>query len=99
LGFDDEAIPKELFYSYLQDAFQISNERHNETLAVAVVKQVSEIRLNVEVVEAKELPPKRPDGQCDPFVTMYVQSNPIHHYNTTVQSKTLCPTWKEHFSL
>lgn len=57
------------------------------------------MRLNVEVVEAKELEPKDPNGSSDPFVTMYIGSAPSHRYNTSVKASTLNPSWEEHFSL
>lgn len=75
------------------------NERHDELLRQAEQKEAPEIRLNVEVIEAKELQPKDPNGQSDPFVTMYVASAPAHRYNTSVKSGTLNPMWEEHFSL
>lgn len=62
-------------------------------------KQPPEMRLNVEVIEAKELESKDPNGLSDPFVTMYVGSAPSHRYNTSVKSGTLAPKWEEHFSL
>lgn len=78
---------------------QIPNVRHEEILEAASMKQPPEMRLNVEVIEAKELESKDPNGLSDPFVTMYVGSAPSHRYNTSVKSRTLCPKWEEHFSL
>lgn len=77
----------------------MTNARHDELLSAASQKKPPEMRLNVEVVEAKELQPKDPNGQSDPFVTMYIGSNPSHRYNTSVKSTTLNPSWEEHFSL
>lgn len=78
---------------------QIVNERHDELLKSAELKEPPEIRLNVEVIEAKELQPMDPNGMSDPFVTMYIASSPTHRYNTSVKSETLNPSWEEHFSL
>jgi BAI1-associated protein 3 len=77
----------------------MSNERHEEYLQAAQTKEAPEIRLNVEVIDAKDLRPKDANGLSDPFVTMFIQSSPTHRYNTSVKSATLCPTWEEHFSL
>lgn len=75
------------------------NDRHESFLRSAEMKEPPEIRLNVEVVEAKELQPKDPNGLADPFVTMYIGSSPTHRYNSSVKSETLNPKWEEHFSL
>lgn len=75
------------------------NERHTELFQQAEKREPPEIRLNVEIIEAKELQPKDPNGMSDPFITMYVQSAPTHRYNTSVKPATLNPLWEEHFSL
>lgn len=77
----------------------MTNARHDELLAAASQKKPPEMLLNVEVIEAKELEPKDPNGMSDPFVTMYIASSPSHRYNTSVKSSTLNPSWGEHFSL
>ncbi|XP_059619903.1 protein unc-13 homolog 4B isoform X1 [Phlebotomus argentipes] len=86
-------------FSYIQDAFKISDSRHEELLEAAKTKEAPEIRLNVEVIEAKDLVPKDPNGLSDPFVTMYLAAVPTHRYNTSVKPETLNPHWEEHFSL
>lgn len=68
-------------------------------LKSAEQKEAPEIRLNVEIIDAKELKAKDPNGLSDPFVTLYIESSPTHRYNTSVKSETLCPKWEEHFSL
>ncbi|XP_035450119.1 protein unc-13 homolog 4B isoform X2 [Spodoptera frugiperda] len=85
--------------SYIQEAFKIANDKHTELLTQAEAKEPPELMLNVEVVEAKDLVPKDPNGLSDPFVTIYLMSNPSHRYNTSVKSGTLNPSWEEHFSL
>ncbi|KAJ6638361.1 Protein unc-13 like 4B, partial [Pseudolycoriella hygida] len=95
---ENETCPEALF-QYLQDAFKIVNERHDEIMRSAESKEAPEIRLNVEVIEAKELQPKDPNGSSDPFVTLYIASSQTHRYNTSVKSSTLNPSWEEHFSL
>ncbi|XP_031620349.1 protein unc-13 homolog 4B isoform X3 [Contarinia nasturtii] len=95
---ENETCQSSLF-GYIQDAFKITNARHDELLSAAAMKKPPEMRLNVEVVEAKELESKDPNGLSDPFVTMYIGSAPSHRYNTSVKSCTLNPSWEEHFSL
>lgn len=85
--------------SYIQEAFKIANDKHTELLTQAEAKEPPELMLNVEVVEAKDLISKDPNGLSDPFVTIYLMSNPSHRYNTSVKSSTLNPLWEEHFSL
>jgi BAI1-associated protein 3 len=99
VGCDDEEISNEALFTYLKNAFKMSDERHAQHLRIAKIKETPEIRLNVEVVEAKELRPKDANGLSDPFVTMYIQTSPTQRYNTSVKSSTLCPSWEEHFSL
>lgn len=89
-----------IFYASINRfEFQMVNDRHDELLSEAQQKEPPEIRLNVEVIEGKELQPKDPNGMSDPFVTMYIASSPTHRYNTSVKSGTLNPMWEEHFSL
>lgn len=68
-------------------------------MSAAKMKKAPELCLNVEVVEAKELEPKDPNGLSDPFVMMYIGTAPSHKYHTSVKSCTLNPSWEEHFSL
>lgn len=85
--------------NYIQDAFKIASDKHQELLADAEAKEPPEILLNVEIIEAKDLLPKDPNGLSDPFVTMYLMSNKTQRYNTSVKLKNLNPVWEEHFSL
>lgn len=55
--------------------------------------------LNVEVIEAKDLAPKDPNGLADPYVTLYLDSSTSRRYNSSVKQTTLNPTWEEHFAL
>lgn len=89
----------EILFDYIQEAFKITDDRHNELLENSQTKEAPEIRLNVEVIEAKDLMPKDPNGLSDPFVTMYIASVPTHRYNTSVKPETLHPRWEEYFSL
>ncbi|XP_044755920.1 protein unc-13 homolog 4B isoform X3 [Coccinella septempunctata] len=85
--------------SYVQDAFHVSNEYHQNMFNAAEQKEAPKILLNVEVIEAKDLAPKDSNGLSDPFVTLYLTSNPAHKYNTSMKEGTLCPLWEEHFAL
>uniref|UniRef100_A0A182J7R8 Munc13-4 n=1 Tax=Anopheles atroparvus TaxID=41427 RepID=A0A182J7R8_ANOAO len=99
IGCDDEELNVDVLFPYIQEAFKMSDEKHQEMLQAAQNKEAPEIRLNVEIVEAKDLEPKDSNGLSDPFVTMYIASNPNHRYNTSVKAGTLNPVWEEHFSL
>ncbi|XP_059057517.1 protein unc-13 homolog 4B isoform X2 [Achroia grisella] len=92
-------VERAAMLSYVQEAFKISNAKHTQLLTSAEAKEPPELMLNVEVVEAKDLMPKDPNGMSDPFVTIYIMSNTAHRYNTSVKSCTLNPVWEEHFSL
>nr|XP_049462903.1 protein unc-13 homolog 4B isoform X2 [Anopheles coluzzii] len=99
IGCDDEELNVDVLFPYIQEAFKMSDEKHNEILQIARDKEAPQLRLNVEIVEAKDLEPKDSNGLSDPFVTMYIASNPNHRYNTSVKAGTLNPVWEEHFSL
>ncbi|XP_065080920.1 protein unc-13 homolog 4B isoform X5 [Ochlerotatus camptorhynchus] len=99
VGCEEEELTEESLVHYVQDAFKISNEKHEEIMKAARNKEPPKICLNVEIIEAKELEPKDSNGLSDPFVTMYIASNPTHRYNTSGKWKTLEPVWEEHFSL
>lgn len=62
-------------------------------------KEAPELRLNIEVIEAKDLNSKDPNGLADPFVTLYIASAPNTRYTSSVKSATLNPKYEEHFSL
>ncbi|XP_069677889.1 protein unc-13 homolog 4B isoform X4 [Periplaneta americana] len=86
-------------FSYLQEAFKLDDEKHNELLETARAKEAPNILLNVEVIEAKDLRPKDANGLSDPFCTLFLTSSVSHRYNTSVKQETLTPVWEEHFSL
>lgn len=96
---EGEEVNTKSLIAYVQDAFKISDEMHLELLAVAETMEVPERRLNVEVIEAKELQPKDANGLSDPFVTLFLHTLTTHRYNTSVKSSTLTPTWEEYFSM
>ncbi|KAL5288048.1 hypothetical protein ACFFRR_008722 [Megaselia abdita] len=94
-----EDCAQDALIEYVQDAFKITNEEHVRLLDNAKLKEAPEIRLNVEIIKAENLLPKDSNGFSDPFVTMYLESNTTHRYNTSVKTMTLNPEWEEHFSL
>ncbi|XP_022905569.2 protein unc-13 homolog 4B isoform X2 [Onthophagus taurus] len=85
--------------SYIQDAFKIDNRKHQDLFDIAQKKEPPEMLLNIEVIEAKDLVSKDPNGLADPFVTLYLASNSSQRYNSSVKPTTLSPVWEEHFAL
>lgn len=85
--------------SYVQDAFKMSNEKHNQLLMAVQEREPPELLLNVEIIEAKDLIAKDSNGLSDPFVTLYLQSNSSRRYTSSVKMETLNPVWEEHFAL
>lgn len=94
-----EDCAQDALIEYVQDAFKITNDEHHRLMDNARLKEAPEIRLNVEIIKAENLLPKDSNGFSDPFVTMYLESNTTHRYNTSVKTMTLNPEWEEHFSL
>lgn len=68
-------------------------------MEVAEKKEPPEVMINVEVIEAKELISKDSNGLNDPYVTLFLTSDPSKKYTTSVKPKTLNPVWEEHFAL
>ena len=99
VGSDESKVDPEKMYKFMQEAFRMPEDTHKELLERAKVKEPPELRLNIEIVEAKDLNPKDPNGLADPFVTLYIASAPATRYTSSVQSATLCPKYEEHFSL
>jgi hypothetical protein len=83
----------------MQEAFKLPEEKHDELLDRAKTKEPPELRLNIEIIEAKDLNPKDPNGLADPFVTLFIASTPNTRYTSSVKSTTLNPKYEEHFSL
>lgn len=52
---NEEEVQLENVYSYLQDAFKFSIDKHEELLEKAKTKEAPELRLNIEVMEGKDL--------------------------------------------
>lgn len=99
VGSDESKVDHEKLFKYMQEAFRIQEETHSELLEKARFKEAPELRLNIEIMEAKDLNPKDPNGLADPFVTLYIASAPSTRYTSSVQSETLNPRYEEHFSL
>ena len=99
VGSDESKVDPESLFEFMQEAFKFQKETHEELLEKAKVKEAPELRLNIEVIEAKDLNSKDPNGLADPFVTLYIQSAPNTRYTSSVKSETLNPKYEEHFSL
>lgn len=98
VGSDESKVDDEILFTFLKDAFKL-NDKHDELLEKARVKEAPELRLNIEVIEAKDLNSKDPNGLCDPFVTLFVDSDSSRKYTSSVKHETLHPKYEEHFSL
>ncbi|XP_055903171.1 protein unc-13 homolog 4B [Eupeodes corollae] len=93
-----ETCPESLL-DFIRDAFKVSQSKHDELYEIANGKEPPKVRLNVEIIKAENLMPKDYNGMSDPFVTLYIESNAVHRYNTSVKPMTLNPVWNEYFSL
>lgn len=96
---EDSRVDQQSLFAFLQEAFKFQPENHEELLEKARIKEAPELRLNIEVIEAKDLNSKDPNGLADPFVTLYIASAPNTRYTSSVKSETLNPRYEEHFSL
>lgn len=99
VGSDDTKTDVDALFTFMQEAFKFQSNVHEDLLEKARVKEAPELRLNIEVIEAKDLNSKDPNGLADPFVTLYIDSAPNTRYTSSVKSETLNPKYEEHFSL
>lgn len=99
VGSDESKVDAESLFTFMQEAFKFQPDMHEELLEKARIKEAPELRLNIEVIEAKDLNSKDPNGLADPFVTLYIASAPNTRYTSSVKSETLNPKYEEHFSL
>lgn len=59
--------------------------------------QEPDLKVNLEIHEARGLIGKDMSGSSDPFCTFYLTTNPKSRYNTSYKPKTLDPQWNEEF--
>ncbi|XP_023169664.2 protein unc-13 homolog 4B isoform X2 [Drosophila hydei] len=99
IGCESSDACRESLVEFAKEVFKIPNATHLEISEIAKKKEPPNLRLNVEVIKAENLLPMDSNGLSDPFVTLYLESNISHRYNSSVKSSTLNPIWEEHFSL
>jgi len=99
IGCEANEVCTDNLVEFAQEVFKIPNSVHIEISEIAKRKEPPKIRLNVEIIKAENLLSKDPNGLSDPFVTLYLESNNSHRYNSSVKTATLSPIWEEHFSL
>ncbi|XP_032597661.1 protein unc-13 homolog 4B isoform X2 [Drosophila grimshawi] len=99
IGCETNDVCTNSLVEFAQEVFKIPNSEHLEISKIAKMKEPPKLRLNVEIIKAENLMSKDPNGLSDPFVTLYLESNNSHRYNSSVKPCTLNPIWEEHFSL
>lgn len=68
VGSDETKLDPEALFAFMREAFKFQEETHEMLLEKATIKEAPELRLNIEVIEAKDLNSKDPNGLADPFV-------------------------------
>lgn len=99
IGCENNDVCTSKLVEFVQEVFKIPNSTHEEISEIAKKKEPPKLRLNVEILKAENLCSKDSNGLSDPFVTLYLESNNSHRYNSSVKPSTLNPIWEEHFSL
>ena len=84
---------------HLKEAFHMDDEKHEQLLDIATMREEPYLKANVEIFEAKRLLGKDMLGSSDPYCTFYLTTNPLARYNTSYKPKTLDPIWNEDFVL
>jgi hypothetical protein len=97
IGIPDHAVCEESILTYLQSAFKFPLKTHTDLLKIAKAKPPPTLKLNVEIMEAKNLPPKDSNGLADPFVRLFLasDSSKAGTYSTAWKPETLTPVWME----
>lgn len=99
------AVDTKTLMAYLQSVFQISNRVHEDLLQKSNIRLHDDItkRLNVEIVEAKDLAFKSGNVNTFNYVRLILcsnKSNAVHFVRKTSLIKTSAnPVWKELFSV
>lgn len=99
IGDDATVFDYQAMFSYMQEAFKVSEEVHNKALSNVKLRKPPKVALKVSVFEANDLPPRDSKGSLNPFVSLFLKSDPCHHLTTEIRMKTMNPQFDEHFSL
>jgi len=99
IGCDVDQVSETELINYVRDAFHMDEEKHQQLLEIATMKEEPYLKTNLEVHGARNLIGKDISGQSDPFCTFYLTTNPLARYNTSYKPRTLNPTWNEDFVL
>lgn len=86
---------------YVQYALRIDNATHEKLQRCAETgRRAPAMLLSVEILEASNLKPKNLDGSSsNPFVCVYLASDPGKIYETQVKIAEVCPIWRERFQM
>lgn len=99
VGSDASKTNPEALFTFMQHAFKLPHDMHNEILADVKTRKAPKLRLNIHVIEARSLEPMDPNGMADPFVTLYFASAHNRRYTSTIKTETLNPYFDEEFSM
>eukprot|EP00092_Neocalanus_flemingeri_P041502 GFUD01045197.1.p1 GENE.GFUD01045197.1~~GFUD01045197.1.p1 ORF type:complete len:1194 (+),score=262.01 GFUD01045197.1:849-4430(+) len=99
IGCDIDQVNETELINYVRDAFHMEEEKHQQLLEIATMKEEPYLKTNLEVHSARNLIGKDISGQSDPFCTFYLTTNPHARYNTSYKPRTLNPSWNEDFVL
>ena len=88
---------------HLRKAFRVDPQKHLLLHDKALTRDAPQLKLNLCVLEAKELACKdnlvadEQTSRGDPFVTVSLKSKPFDIKNTTCKARTIHPVWNETF--
>jgi len=82
-------------FVYLQSAFQISSERHQQCLSTVRQRKPPDFSLQLGILQARHLKGKDVNGLSDPYCSVWISSSRQKLVNTTMKPRTLDPVWNE----
>ncbi|ODN06604.1 Protein unc-13 D, partial [Orchesella cincta] len=82
---------------HLKHVFRLNDLEHAQLIEIARTTKLPQRIVNLEIVEAKNIPAKDTNGLSDPFCVVFVNSRDVAQ-RTKVMYNTLNPIWRQYFT-
>ncbi|XP_059489785.1 protein unc-13 homolog 4B-like [Neocloeon triangulifer] len=96
LGNDISDANQSQIFEYLKNAFHIEDKKHEEKMKEAKIKDKPDVKLNLEIIEARDLKSSETSGTSCVY---YMKNQPENKSESGVQCNKKTPVWNEKGSL